>query len=284
MTTEISAIAKRKAKRARNKKTMSSLIRNIVFIVLLLVISAVSQAEVTVTYLHSDAAGSVVAASDESGDLVWRKSYLPYGGKRQDGQPENRAVGYTGHTHDDDTGLIYMKARSYDPDLQRFLQMDPATVLDHADSNPMMFNRYAHANNNPYKYVDPDGRTSVAAGAGVFFGGAIIAYGACGGSSNPWCNAVRGLGDRLIDGTGSLLHSESADDSEKASGRDARTDGNSDSSAVESLPDLTEKVEKKGVKRLRNQGLSIKGKQKVDMISGIILMEAVYKFALMVKL
>lgn len=37
----------------------------------------------------------------------------------------------------------------------RFIQVDPAPV---EPNNIHSFNRYAYGNNNPYKYVDPDGR------------------------------------------------------------------------------------------------------------------------------
>ncbi len=39
--------------------------------------------------------------------------------------------------------------------------MDPAGVLQHVEQNPMMFNRYAYANNNPYKFNDPNGESAV---------------------------------------------------------------------------------------------------------------------------
>ncbi|WHI49536.1 RHS repeat-associated core domain-containing protein [Microbulbifer sp. MLAF003] len=142
---------------------MQQLIRTLLAAVVLLTFSVTSQAEVTVTYLHTDALGSVVAASDEDGDLLWRKAYMPYGAIHASGQAKNPAVGYTGHVQDDDTGLTYMGARYYDPALGRFLQMDPASVLGHVESNPMMFNRYAYANGNPYKFIDPDGRQAITA-------------------------------------------------------------------------------------------------------------------------
>jgi uncharacterized protein RhaS with RHS repeats len=50
---------------------------------------------------------------------------------------------------------IYMQARYYDPVIGRFYSNDPVGF-----TNVHTFNRYAYANNNPYKYIDPDGRTS----------------------------------------------------------------------------------------------------------------------------
>ncbi|WP_313036757.1 RHS repeat-associated core domain-containing protein, partial [Stenotrophomonas acidaminiphila] len=45
--------------------------------------------------------------------------------------------------------------RYYDPLIPRFLSVDPITAY----SNPVgAFNRYWYANNNPYKFTDPDGR------------------------------------------------------------------------------------------------------------------------------
>lgn len=48
-----------------------------------------------------------------------------------------------------------MQQRYYDPGIGRFLSVDPVTAL----SNPVgMFNRYKYAANNPYRFIDPDGR------------------------------------------------------------------------------------------------------------------------------
>jgi uncharacterized protein RhaS with RHS repeats len=46
-----------------------------------------------------------------------------------------------------------MQARYYDPVIGRFYSNDPVGVRD-----IFSFNRYAYARNNPYKYIDPDGR------------------------------------------------------------------------------------------------------------------------------
>ncbi|MCG7556405.1 RHS repeat-associated core domain-containing protein [Pseudoalteromonas sp. Of11M-6] len=49
-----------------------------------------------------------------------------------------------------------MQARYYDPVIGRFYSNDPVGFRDiHS------FNRYAYANNNPYKYTDPDGRLPI---------------------------------------------------------------------------------------------------------------------------
>lgn len=50
-----------------------------------------------------------------------------------------------------------MQQRYYDPTVGRFLSVDPVTAYE----NPTgAFNRYWYANNNPYKFTDPDGRHS----------------------------------------------------------------------------------------------------------------------------
>ena len=52
----------------------------------------------------------------------------------------------------------YMQARYYDPVIGRFLGEDPVTFMDTGD--PVHFNRYAYANNDPVKMIDPDGRVA----------------------------------------------------------------------------------------------------------------------------
>ena len=118
------------------------------------------------TYYIPDALGSPIAAMDEAGNIKWRKHYQPYGQEIEQGAAsQDNRIGYTGHVHDRASGLTYMGARYYDPEIGRFLSMDPAAARS---EEPRTFNRYAYANNNPYLYVDPDGRdTLIIFGQGI---------------------------------------------------------------------------------------------------------------------
>lgn len=128
-------------------------------------------AERTVTYMHTDALGSVVAGSDENGDLKFRKQYRPFGSLIA-GSDESEQLSFTGKSYDKETNLSYFGARNYDAMLGRFTGIDPVGARDRIDSNPVIFNRYSYANNNPYLYIDPDGRYIEAA-----FEAASLAFG-----------------------------------------------------------------------------------------------------------
>lgn len=112
-----------------------------------------SVAAQTVTYIHTDALGSVVAESDASGNVIKRYDYEPYGAV-VDGQATD-GPGYTGHVSDSATGLSYMQQRYMEPQLGIFLSVDPISADGMNGAN---FNRYWYANWNPYRFVDPDGR------------------------------------------------------------------------------------------------------------------------------
>lgn len=107
----------------------------------------------TVTYIYTDGQGSPVAEADSAGNVTATFDYTPYGstllGAQQNGP------GYTGHVADPDTALTYMQARYYDPSMGRFLSVDPVIPMAGQMSS---FGTYAYANNNPYRYTDPDGR------------------------------------------------------------------------------------------------------------------------------
>jgi RHS repeat-associated protein len=132
--------------------TMQALRSLMLLLVLLAAGPALGQ---EVIYYHTDALGTPVAITDQAGNVIERSEFEPYGELLN--RPLEDGPGYTGHVSDAATGLVYMQQRYYDPMIPRFLSVDPVTV-DSAGGN---FNRYWYANNNPYKFYDPDGRSPV---------------------------------------------------------------------------------------------------------------------------
>ena len=122
-------------------------------------LSLMAQGVEKVIHYHNDALGSPIAATDQDGRVVWRKSYGPYGQPIGPGAPNE--PGYTGKFEEPDLGIQNFGARWYDPRLGRFLAIDPAGF---DPQNPQSFNRYAYANNNPYRFVDPDGNSPLDVG------------------------------------------------------------------------------------------------------------------------
>lgn len=125
----------------------------------------------TERYQHTDSLGSPVAVTDTNRAVVERTSYAPYGA------PFNHpveGVGYTGHMMDQQTGLIYMQQRYYDPQVGRFLSNDPVSTNANTGAG---FNRYAYANNNPLRFTDPDGRNAVTGIGGFLYESAQFVQG-----------------------------------------------------------------------------------------------------------
>ena len=83
-----------------------------------------------------------------------RTRYEAYGNTAAGTIPNG--IGFTGHVNDADTGLVYMQQRYYDPIAGRFLSTDPVTTDATTGGS---FGRYHYALNNPYRVIDPDGRS-----------------------------------------------------------------------------------------------------------------------------
>jgi RHS repeat-associated protein len=123
-----------------------------------------------VQYYHLDAIGNVRAVTDQSGAIVERHDYLPFGeecttgaGASSPGLAGGQPRHFTGKERDVETGLDYFGARYYGSGTGRFTTTDPALDIKASSSNPQKWNRYAYALNNPLRYVDPDGRQEGAA-------------------------------------------------------------------------------------------------------------------------
>lgn len=103
-----------------------------------------SSAPTSPQYFLQDHLGNTIALTDASGGVSERQQYEPFGASS--GSTLTR-YGYTGREMDEATGLMYYRARWYDPQQSRFISEDPIGGM----------NRYAYANNNPTIYGDPLG-------------------------------------------------------------------------------------------------------------------------------
>ncbi|WP_238009117.1 RHS repeat-associated core domain-containing protein [Dactylosporangium sp. AC04546] len=105
-------------------------------------------ADGTVTYLHTDAQGSVRMLTDEHGAVTGTRTFDPFG-RTVRSSGASTPLGYAGQYTDPGSGLLYLQARYYDPATAQFLTRDPLAA---ATLSP-----YAYAGNNPLNHADPSG-------------------------------------------------------------------------------------------------------------------------------
>jgi RHS repeat-associated protein len=92
---------------------------------------------------HHDNLQSVLGLSGHEGSVLQTIQYGPFGEKiSTTGNANNNALHYTGREEDPDTGLIYYRARFYDPSIGRFTSEDPKGFA-------AGINFYAYVSNNP---------------------------------------------------------------------------------------------------------------------------------------
>lgn len=105
----------------------------------------------TLTY-HFDFRGSTVALTDDNGNVTDRIEYSPYATTTYRSGTNDTPFLYNGRygVQTDVNGLLYMRARFYNPYLCRFLSADPAGF-----SGGLNF--YAYADGNPVTMIDPFG-------------------------------------------------------------------------------------------------------------------------------
>ena len=106
------------------------------------------------SFFHLDALRSTVNLTDGSGSARQSILYDAWGNERDCVGTSANKFTFTGHEKDEETGLIYAKARFYDPDVGRFLSQD--NFLGEVNSPPSL-HRYSYAYQNPLLFVDPSG-------------------------------------------------------------------------------------------------------------------------------
>lgn len=115
-------------------------------------------------YYHVNSNSSVVAISNAVGELVERYAYSAYGSRTiisaasggvLSASIVSNVIAFTGRWVDDETSLLYYRARYYDSSHGRFVSRDP---LFHMGFDP---NAYAYVHGNPFAAVDPSGKAAV---------------------------------------------------------------------------------------------------------------------------
>ena len=101
----------------------------------------------TPKYYHYDGSGNVRAITDATGAVVERYDYDAFGSLRStapSGSPNDRR--FSGEQNDAETGLVFLRARYYDPAIGRFISKDPGHPTA---ARPQSLNQYSYAENNP---------------------------------------------------------------------------------------------------------------------------------------
>ncbi len=162
-------------------------------------IAVYDKAAGTKTLYHGyyDAQGSLIALTDNSGNVIARYAYDPWG-KRVGAanwaysptytSTLNIDRGYTMHEHLDEFDLINMNGRVYDPAVAQFLSPDP--YIQDA-GNWLNYNRYAYCYNNPTRYTDPSGKLVGILLTGVIDFTSTLFNGGLNFNKQIWLNAWR---------------------------------------------------------------------------------------------
>jgi RHS repeat-associated protein len=115
-------------------------------------------------YYHTDGIGSVRMLTGYQGYVQERHDYLPFG-EEWPPRPDEAHIGFGGKEKDEETGnnstwmaLNYFGARSLEASIGRFSSPDPVNAPPRALGTPQRWNQYSYVENNPLRYVDPDGR------------------------------------------------------------------------------------------------------------------------------
>ena len=99
---------------------------------------------------HADGLGSISTLTDLNGNPVRSYTYDSFGRLVAQTGTFSNSYTYTGRELDPESGLLYYRARYYEPAIGRFLQEDPIGAFE--DSN-----LYTYSQSNPVNFIDPFG-------------------------------------------------------------------------------------------------------------------------------
>ncbi len=126
----------------------------------------------TTKYVATDTLQSVRAITNQDGEVISRRDFLPFGQEipnaDQPGQSASLRTSalkygsddvrqkFTGYQKDEESGLDFAEARMYNNRHARFTAVDPL-LASGKSANPQTFNRYVYVLNSPLNLTDPSG-------------------------------------------------------------------------------------------------------------------------------
>jgi RHS repeat-associated protein len=103
-------------------------------------------------YYAKDGLGSVTALTDSTGNVVNQYKYSVFGGIVEEmGDSVENPFTYTSREIDRETGLMYYRARYYNPEIGRFISEDPIGFWGRD------YNFYRYVNNSSVNFIAPYG-------------------------------------------------------------------------------------------------------------------------------
>jgi len=148
----------------------------------------------TRNYAHADALGSTRVLTDDNGNVVATYDYDAFGAVRSQSGTATSSFTFDGEQTDPESGLVFLRARYYEPATGRFLGKDPAPLLVSATQG---VNRYTFGGNNPIRITDPTGKFNalqVDYGALTTLGGVATLAGAVGVATVGAALCTTGIG------------------------------------------------------------------------------------------
>jgi RHS repeat-associated protein len=119
-------------------------------------------------YLHTGRRSEVLCMTGPSGELLWQAHYSAFGDMQIRVSKEFQPWRLAGNYYDEESGLSYVLARYYNPQLGRFLTADPRGL---STGN---LNLYCYCNGDPINRIDPTGEIVFLAVIAVIVVGAAI--------------------------------------------------------------------------------------------------------------
>jgi RHS repeat-associated protein len=124
---------------------------------------SVDKATGAVQVSHTDALGSLRALTDASGALIQTYRTDPFGVSTATQGTSTQPFGFTGEPRDAETGLVYLRARMYDPQTGRFPRPDTLAKGASGSRVPNLHNRLPRmqtAGNSPVAWLDRNLKSS----------------------------------------------------------------------------------------------------------------------------